>query len=446
MKQKYVPLYVRILRLGIGAILFLSPFYAPLAVWAARRLRHLDFFKIWKEIALTLLATVLVSFLLTHRAFAKRLFKNRLLLVMTAYLLLVTSIGLYDLLTHRVSNDAVIYGLLVDLRLIGIFVVALITLKMSARFRLPTFQWRRLTLWPALFVVTFGLLQMTVLPADILSHIGYSQSTIVPYQTVDNQPGFVRVQSTLRGANPLGAYLVVVITLLAAMLFEKSRRSKLYLGLFLVGSVVVLFGTYSRSAELGLVLSFICLLAIYKEKFVNRHTAGVLVVSIVVIVVGAIAITSNSYTAQNIIFHSSDRSNSRVSSNAERLSALKGGLEDVYHSPWGSGFGSAGPASRRNSYASERIAENYFLQVGQEVGVLGMLIFTAINVMVAYQLWLRRSNVLAKALLASLVGVTFINLVSHAWTDDTLSLIWWGLAGLAVAPHYPAAKRSLSHR
>jgi hypothetical protein len=36
--------------------------------------------------------------------------------------------------------------------------------------------------------------------------------------------------------------------------------------------------------------------------------------------------------------------------------------------------------------------------------------------------------------LASLIGISVINLVSHAWMDDTLSLLWWGLAGIALAP------------
>ena len=25
-------------------------------------------------------------------------------------------------------------------------------------------------------------------------------------------------------------------------------------------------------------------------------------------------------------------------------------------------------------------------------------------------------------------------MLSHAWTDDTLAYVWWGLAGIAMAP------------
>jgi len=36
-------------------------------------------------------------------------------------------------------------------------------------------------------------------------------------------------------------------------------------------------------------------------------------------------------------------------------------------------------------------------------------------------------------LLASLIGLIFVNLVSHAWADDTLAYVWWGLAGIALS-------------
>jgi hypothetical protein len=63
-----------------------------------------------------------------------------------------------------------------------------------------------------------------------------------------------------------------------------------------------------------------------------------------------------------------------------------------------------------------------------------MILFIAINYLVACELWYRRNSLLARVLLASFVGITFVNLLSHAWADDTLAYLWWGLAGLAIAP------------
>jgi hypothetical protein len=102
------------------------------------------------------------------------------------------------------------------------------------------------------------------------------------------------------------------------------------------------------------------------------------------------------------------------------------------HHPLGDGPGTAGPASVYNHGHPARIAENYFIQVGQETGWLGLTLFTLINVGVGYLLWLRRDDPLALSLFASLIGLTLINMLSHAWADDTLAYIWWGLAGIAM--------------
>ena len=60
---------------------------------------------------------------------------------------------------------------------------------------------------------------------------------------------------------------------------------------------------------------------------------------------------------------------------------------------------------------------------------------------VAYLLWSHRSDPLALSLFASLIGLTVINLLSHAWADDTLAYLWWGFAGVAMAPRAILADR-----
>jgi hypothetical protein len=68
-----------------------------------------------------------------------------------------------------------------------------------------------------------------------------------------------------------------------------------------------------------------------------------------------------------------------------------------------------------------------------------LILFVLINVGVGVLLYARRDDPLALSLLASLIGITLINMFSHAWADDTLSYVWWGLAGVALAP-LPKAK------
>ena len=80
------------------------------------------------------------------------------------------------------------------------------------------------------------------------------------------------------------------------------------------------------------------------------------------------------------------------------------------------------------------------MQIAQEVGIVGLALFVAISYLVAKALWDNRKDDLAKALLASAIGLTFVNLVSHAWADDTLAYIWWGVAGIALAPNMLKSK------
>jgi O-antigen ligase len=111
---------------------------------------------------------------------------------------------------------------------------------------------------------------------------------------------------------------------------------------------------------------------------------------------------------------------------------VKNGLSDLRDHRLGTGPGTAGPASYYNTGHRERIAENYFIQIGQEVGIIGMALFLLINIGVGYLLCVRRDDPLALSLFASLIGLTFVNMLSHAWADDTLAYIWWGLAGIAM--------------
>jgi hypothetical protein len=433
MLARYSVLYAKVLRAGLAIIMVIAPFYAPLSVWLASQAEHFDFWKIWKEFALTLLGLVMLSFLVTHHKFVRRILHNKLVLIVLAYVLLVLAYGAYDLLTHRVSNDAVIYGLIVDLRPVAIFGVAFLTFAIAASRKLAGFPWRKLVLIPAAIVIIFGLLQMFILPKDILTHVGYGENTILPYQTVDNQPDIVRVQSFLRGSNPLGAYLIFIIVLLVVMYISDKKR-RVWWAVFTAGAVILMVGTYSRSAQLGLILSLLALAFVYQQRFVKRHLLIVGAAVAIVVLAGIVAVAKNNYIAENFIFHTSDRSRSVQSSNSERLAAMERGAEDMINNPFGTGVGSAGPASARNELGEVRIAENYYIQLGQELGVAGMLLFITFNIMVAIELWRRRAHLIAKVLLASLVGITFVNMLSHAWTDDTLAYIWWTLAGFALAP------------
>jgi hypothetical protein len=181
---------------------------------------------------------------------------------------------------------------------------------------------------------------------------------------------------------------------------------------------------------------FLSLRSRRSQQVAAGAAAGLVVVAALV----TLAFHNNSHF-QNFIFHTQDNSKVAVSSNDDHASALGRGLDDIRHEPLGRGPGTAGPASIYND-DKVRIAENYYIQIGQETGLIGMALFILINLGVGYLLWLRRANPLALSLFASLAGLTFINLLSHGWADDTVAYVWWGLAGIAMAAPVLATKKA----
>jgi hypothetical protein len=156
--------------------------------------------------------------------------------------------------------------------------------------------------------------------------------------------------------------------------------------------------------------------------------------AVCVLIAGCITLTfRNNATFQNVFLHTQTNSVIKTTSDQGHTSALQNGLSNLVHDPLGHGPGTAGPASVYNRRAPARIAENYFIQIGQETGWLGLVLFLAINIVIGLKLWQRRDQALALGLLAALVGLSFVNLLSHAWTDDTLCYLWWGLAAIACS-------------
>jgi hypothetical protein len=422
------PLYKTALVLSwiIAGIIALLPLHAVLTTWLGSNFGHLDLFRVWKELILILITPFAAWLAWKNPKIRDWLLNSWVTRLFAIYIILHIALGAWAYANHQVNGTALIYALIINMRFIGFFIICYIV---AASCKFLKENWRVILLAPAAFVMIFGLIQRFLLPYDFLRHLGYGPGTIPAYQTVDSNIDYRRIQSTLRGANPLGAYLVLVIP--AIILAIKSTWLKIA---GLAASLLVLFYTYSRSGWIGVLLALITLIWINKIHVGRLRWLAAAGIGALLIGYGVFLVSNTNQTAQDALFHTSSNSKSSVTSNEKRASALKDGINDVINRPLGNGPGTAGPASFRNSNHTSRVSENYYLQIGQEVGLAGMLIFITINVLVGLELWVRKNQPLAQILLVSLVGITFVNLLSHAWTDDTLSLLWWGFAGICIAP------------
>ena len=409
-------------------IIFLIPFHAFLSVWVSSLIGHYTAVRLWKEVLLLLAGAGAVYLLITDTKIRHNTLTRRLVWLILAYIMLNVAWGIIGYQGGDLSAKALGYGLIVNTRFLIFFLIAWAVALRTERLRK---NWQKLVVWPAAVVIVFGVLQFSVLPNDFLSHFGYGKHTIEAFETVNSNSAYIRISSTLRGANPLGAYLIIPITFLA-MLIIRGKRTWQYITL-LAGGLLALVFTFSRSAWIGtlLALSTLGVMNLEGRKIARSH---IVLLVLLIALMGGLGFTMRSDSRfQNVVFHTEDKSTIKVSSNQGHWKATKDGVVDIANHPLGFGPGSAGPASVYNS-SPARISENYFVQIGQELGWFGLALFLIINGAVGYLLWLKRADPLALGLFASLIGITVVNLLMHAWADDTLAYVWWGLAGIAMAP------------
>ena len=416
---------IQLLTAVVALILVLIPFHALLTVWLSQAVGHYTLLRLWKEALLVPLGLGAIYLLIRNKTIRKQILTSKLTWLIAAFIVVQIIWGIVAYATNHVSIKALGYGLVSDTRYLFFFLIVwIIALKSS----ILKANWSKLVFLPAVVVIVFGLLQYFVLPYNFLTHLGYSSATIFPYEDINSNTHFIRIMSSLRGADPLGDYLLVVLSL-AAITWYKKRSWRLTL--FITGGLLALIFSFSRAAWIGLVLSLAVL--IWLSLKTNRAKRLALITTAIIVVIAGITAVAlkNDTTFQNIFLHTQTHSTVSTNSNQGHASALSAGLHDLLHHPLGDGPGTAGPASVYNHKASSRIAENYFIQIGQETGWLGLALFIAINLVIGRKLWQHRDHGLALGLLAALIGISFVNLLSHGWADDTLAYLWWGLAGIA---------------
>lgn len=409
-------------------IIVITPFQGFLPVFGAHLLGHYTALRLWDEVFLCAVALGALYLIINDNKIRFNTLYRRLVWLIFGYLVLNIVLGVVAYVNHNVTTKALEYGLIVNLRFLIFF---LVTWMLALRMDKLRNSWQRIIIWPAVGVVVFGLLQIFVLPHDFLRHFGYGANTIPVMETINHNSHYIRIASTLRGANPLGAYLILPITLIV-LLISKSKKFNWKLVIFLLASLVVLFYSFSRSAWIGALLSVIFII-LMTAHISHKHLKLLTGLAGLVILIGLILGFSlrNNQTFQNYVLHTQTHSSVKVSSDDQHSSALSSGIKEAIHEPLGRGPGTAGPASYYNH--NERNPEDYYIQIAEEDGWLGIAMFVLILLGVGYILWLKRDDPLSIFLLASLIGITFANFLMYAWGDDTLAYIWWGLAGVAMA-------------
>ncbi len=307
----------------------------------------------------------------------------------------------------------------------------------------------KLVLTVSTVVCLIALLQW-ILPKDIMTHFGYAvERGVKPNFFIDDKADLPRVFSTLRDPNSLGAFLVVPITLLlhSWLKFWRSNKRMLLSGLLLLHGLI-LFLTFSRSAWLAMVFSLGALLLLTQGKLITKHLkkfAPVIVVGLVLII-GGLFILRDQYIVQNVLLHSDENTTAQQDSNDLHLRLIQSGLSGIVNDPQGHGPGSAGIVSIQNSQGVF-LTENYYLQIGYEVGLPGLLCFLAIIFYATNRLihTFREKNspILPAVLLSSMAGYVVMAMLTHLWTNEAVACQWWMLAGILLGLGTKSKQRKL---
>lgn len=423
-------------RFLLGILLIIAvgmAIHTPLTLWLGVQWPAAELYiKAWKEVLMGV-ALVLLIYIAVRRKVANSLLEDRVMQLGLVFA------GLHFVMIMIFQNglDTVGAGLLIDLRYVLYFVLVYGFLKICPQYRRMFIVALGST---AVVVLGFALLQLTVLPKDILANIGYSKETISPYLTVDENPDYVRINSTLRGPNPLGAYTVIVIGLLAAttVRWKLGKRGWVVVGITAAASLLALGASYSRSSLIGAVVAVVTIFVIAMSAKVRRRFIISLAV-IAVVLVGLLAAFRHSTFVANVIFHDSPTTGAHIDSNSGHVDSLADGLDRFIHQPLGAGVGSTGSASLIGD--KPVIIENQYLFIAHEVGWIGLAVFFWLTFEILRRLWQRRQSALALGVFGSGIGLLIIGLLLPVWVDDTVSIVWWGLAAVAVAGDIPTKRK-----
>lgn len=414
-------IYLGLLLFIFGFIVLHAPFIVVISTLAPTMS---EIVKSWEEILM--LIAVIPAFMILYRSEKMAILREPLMIGIAIY----AALHVLSIVVFGGATTSVVAGLAIDLRYMLFFALVYVAVRLYPQY-IRTFI--KVGIAGALVVMVFALLQVFILPPDILKYLGYNVHTIMPYLTVDQNSSFIRINSTLRGPNPLGAYVVMVLSIVVAWLMSKRISFKgnlrLVIIVLFIGGIVSLWASYSRSAWIGALVALgIVLIAIN----LKRHKKAILVgAAIVLIVLGTgIVLNRNSDFISNVVLHDNPAGGSSAKSDQGHLASLQDGLSRALGQPFGAGIGSTGTASLYGN--TPLIIENQYLFIAHEVGWAGLAFFIMIFVGILSRLWQRRDDWLALGVFASGIGLATIGLLLPVWVDDTVAIIWWGLAAIAT--------------
>lgn len=412
----------RILSWTLLGILCVMPVWVFVAVWMGHLVGHYDIWRALPSIIIFAVAIVAVtSALIWQRQLLVKFLRDKITLLILIFGLMI----LISVVIGEATWRAKLAGLAMD----GRFLLAFLASRWLALTE-PKLWRSFLDFVPKFLMVTgvalsvLGLVQITLMPKEFLTMFGYSLDGVAPYVSIDHGET-LRAFATMAGPNNYANYLMITFLAAVFMVGRGNGKWRRFAMLSLPVIAVGLVASSSRAAWLATVLSVVMYFVLnYKisRKVVIGSVAGIAAVGLI-----GLALFEIPLFRENILHIRDGRNSSIVTSNDAHLDALTDGVDQIIDEPLGCGVGCAGPAS----YYSVQgiVSENYYLQIAQEYGLIGVILFVWMLSLIFIRLRRDRTNHLAQVWLAAGIGLAFAALLAHTFTDESVALTWFIVAG-----------------
>jgi hypothetical protein len=238
---------------------------------------------------------------------------------------------------------------------------------------------------------------------------------------------FVRVGSTLLSPLDLGFYLLLPFAVAIERTVRSGLRSYSGAALGLIGAALIL--TQTRAALIGAVIvAFVAFRPAAGRDWSRRiQFSFVLAVGLLIAVPAA--------TATGLSERVTTATSGDEESAVDHWESFWQGINVVRSEPLGLGLGTSAGAGQRFQSTILVIPENNYLQVGVEVGVIGMTAFIVLTVLMLRRLrraQLDVANLGVAAARSAALGLAIGAFFLHAWSNLIVAWSFWVFAGVAI--------------
>jgi O-antigen ligase len=238
---------------------------------------------------------------------------------------------------------------------------------------------------------------------------------------------FVRVGSVFLDSLACGWYLILPFAIGIERMVRRAATPLVVASTVLVAAALVL--TQTRSAVLGaLVVAALAVVPAAGRQRNWRTQATILLAALAVFgIPSAFASGLSRRVAQG--------PNPTDQSTAGHLAGFSKGLSTIGKHPLGQGLGTGAGTGQRLGVANYTVAENSYLNVGDELGLVGLILFvgTVIALIVDLRYAARGSpDVLVTAAWAGGLGLVLAAWFLQTWSNFPVSWTFWAVAGAAL--------------